>query len=441
MLRTATSLVKLDYWNLLVPKFSGKIAVTGISLGLILGSVYLLTRPCVFGECQEIAQAQKLADNAVIAAISSPAEPTILKVRQQLQESQTILETIPWWSNSYREATILLREYQEKSQELEILVQAIKTADRAKIAANNYPLTLKQWQEVCQLWQNAITTLAVIPKQSIFQASAKRQQQEYAIYLAQSQGLLAAEKQATDRLKLAEIQARSAEVQESEAKSATDWQSVQKSWQSAILQLQAITQGTTSYRQAQQLLVIYNHHLIKAGNRARQAESAAHIYRQAIEQAKLAKAAELKNQWRSAVTHWRSALTAIRQVPQNSIVAGKSEPLAILYSLSLSQAEKKLQIAVEQEIISDKLDKICQTSVRICNYYIGDTSIKITLVPDYFEKIRIISLNAQDPGTQQLQIELLNHVAQLEKDLQIMSKIAKKRIELYNVSGGLMSIY
>ena len=284
MLRTPTSLSKLADWDLLISKFSGKMAVTAISAVLILGGIYMLTRPCVFGECQEIIQAQKLADSAAITAISSPTEPTIIKVRQQLEQSQTILETIPRWSKSHQEAGILLQEYQKKSQELETLVQAIKTADRATIAASNYPLTVAQWQKVCQLWQNAIATLTTIPKQSIFQAPAKQKQREYENNLTQSQRSLAAEKKAIYSLKSAETQAKLAKEQQSNAQSITDWQLVQKSWQAAILQLQAIAPKTTTYVQAQQLLVIYKNYLIKAGNRLQETESVAQIYGQAIAQ-------------------------------------------------------------------------------------------------------------------------------------------------------------
>jgi hypothetical protein len=439
--RTTINFAKLTYWDSFVPRSSVKIAGVSIIVAFILGSSYALTRPCVFGECPEITQAQQLADGAAIAAITSPAKPTLIMVRQQLEKSRTILRTIPWWSKFHKEAAILLEEYQAKFQELDILEAATETAKKAKLAANKLPLTTAQWQEICQLWQDAIALLDVITPSSIFQAAAKLQRQEYQINLAQSQRYSAEEIQAKANLRFAEEEAKLAKMREGSAQSPADWQSVQTSWQTAILHLQTITPETTTYEESRQLLSLYMTQLIKSGNREKQEASAVRIYRQAMEQAKLAKIAELKNQWQPAVFHWRSALTAIRQVPKNSFRAAEAEPLTIFYALSLNQSERKLNWALQQQKINNQLKSICQSSVVICDYFIAENIIKIVLKPAYIQQIRSTSLNAQIQGNQQIQIDLLNHIAQLEKNLQLISKEAKKRIELYNPNGGLMTIY
>lgn len=441
MMKAAINLAKLTYWDSFIPKSSVKIAATSIISAFILGSGYVLNRPCIFGGCPEITQAQQLADSAAVAAITSPAEPTIIKVRQQLEKSRAILQAIPWWSKFHRQAATLLQENHTKFYELDLIEAAIEIAEVAKLTTNKLPLTTVQWQEVCQLWQDAIALLDKIPQTSIFQTSAKIYKQESQINLVKSQHHLAQERQAQTNLKAAEEVAKLAKLGEDGAQSPTDWQSVRTNWQSAILSLQKIAPQTTTYRRSRQLLGLYITQSIRAVTKERQEASAVSIYNQAVQQAKLAKAAESKNQWQQAVSHWRSALNAIRQVPKNSFRADRTEPLAILYTLSLKQSEKKLDREMQQQKTNNELKKICHNSVEICNYYITENTIKIILKSNYIQQIRNTSLTAQTQGNSQIQIEILNHLAQLEKNLQLISKNTKKRVELYNTNGGLMALY
>ena len=140
----------------------------GISLTVFLTSLYILTRPCVLGECPEIGAAQKLANSSANTLQAPESGKAILEAQGQLDRAIELLQSIPFWSKYRGEAQNYLQAYQERSAGLEDVVNALQTAAKAAYQSQNTPLQESQWVEAQQLWKEAIASLKQIPPRSDF---------------------------------------------------------------------------------------------------------------------------------------------------------------------------------------------------------------------------------------------------------------------------------
>ena len=417
------------------------IAVTTLSTVILSASLYALTRPCVLGKCQAIVQARQLAVDARTFLQTASSETDLVTAKQQLGKSIEILQTIPWWSISHAEAAILIQDYQLKFQDLDAIFVAKRIGSQAVILAKSPPLSIAQWQEIRQLWQEGIANLKKVHSDSNLSALAQTKLQEYQRNLAYINQRLSAEQKAVSSLKSAEQAAKLARVRENNAQSLSDWQLVYASWQTGIKRLKEVSPGTTVYEEAKQLLEIYLPKLVKAGTRQQQEEFATKIYQQARGEAKLAEEAQSKNQWTAAVSHWRNALTQMEQIPKNSFQSHQAQPLISTYALSLKQAETKLKAAIEAQKNKTELEKICSNSTKICSYLIGDNVIKVTLTSSYIQHLWNTALEARSRANFPAQVQILSHISQLEQSLQKISNRSGKRVEVYNSDGNLMVVY
>jgi hypothetical protein len=409
-------------------------AGTGISLVSLLALFYALTRPCVIDNCSVIPQAQQLFDTASRLVRVSSSDREILTAQQQLDEAIQKLQLIPWWSNYRSEAERLLQDYQQQSASLKTIGGAIATAKQATVLTENSPMTSSKNEEIRQLWQTAITSLQQLPSDSPWYAIAQVKIQDYQKNLVGLEQRLEAQQKATTNLKAAKEAAKLARSRQNSAQSPSDWQAVRTTWQTAVQRLRDISPQTSVYPEAQRLLEIYTSGLVIAQTRQNQEQSAANLYQKATETAKLATQAEAKNQWSAAISHWRNALTYVREVPQNTFQYRQAEPLRATYTIAFNRA-----IKFEQ---SDRaLEKICAQGSKICNYAIADNLIKVNLTYSYMQTVWKTALQAKATGNLQTEVNLLNHISTLEKSLQSLSNTSEKRVEVYNADKQLMMVY
>ena len=71
------------------------VAGAGLSLVVFSSSLYILTRPCVIGQCKAIPEAQELSQRSAITLQKPQSGKEILEAQQQLKEAIQILESIP----------------------------------------------------------------------------------------------------------------------------------------------------------------------------------------------------------------------------------------------------------------------------------------------------------------------------------------------------------
>ena len=301
------------------------------SVILFFTTLYLLTRPCVIGQCEAINKAQEYANNSTQILQQNPSGKAIFHAQNQLEEAIILLETIPQWSIHHNDAESLLNNYQIKAQTLDDLINALKIASQASLKAQNPPYEVERWQEIQQDWREAIARLESINNESDLYPLSQAKIVEYQKNLNIINQRLNQEVQALKTLNLAKETIKIAQVRQGTAQSLENWQLVFATWQTAIEKLKEIPESTTTFEKAQILMSDYAPAIAQARERKNQELFAANAYNQGLRLAQLAKNSESINQWTSAVYHWRNALNYIKQVPKTSFQYNQALPLLDTY--------------------------------------------------------------------------------------------------------------
>ncbi|MGH2415001.1 MAG: tetratricopeptide repeat protein, partial [Microcystaceae cyanobacterium] len=366
-----------------ISRFPILLAGTGMSLLLGFCGLYMLTRPCVGGKCQAITQAQQLVQENSTILTASSTDLDLLNAQQKLTQAISILQAIPGWSTYYTEAQNQLQIYRMQLTNLDNFMTTIKTSKKVSQFTQNPPLSLAQWQEIKQQWENAIASLETLSPDSELSAFVQIKLQEYRRKMEKINQNLAAEQQAITSLSTAQQAAKIAQMRSDYAQSFSDWQSVYATWKTVIQRLQEIPPRTTAYQEAQQLLNRYTPQLAMAGSRKNQEQFAWQIYHQAIHQANLAKKAASMNQWSVAVANWQKVLVHLQQIPKTTFQSSQTQSLIATYSQELNQSKIKLKEAIQLQQISNELDQNCSKNYKICDYTIDTNLIKVKLTATY----------------------------------------------------------
>ena len=413
----------------------------GISISVFLGSLYILTRPCVLGECPEINVAQGLANESANTLQQPESGKAILTAQEQLDRAITILQSIPFWSKHHGEAQNYLQEYQVRSLGLEEVVSALQTAAKAAYQSQNTPLSESQWQGAQELWQEAIASLKEIPPRNDFYQLAQSKIPIYETNLQTINQRLSEEKQAKRDIKEVERVSKIAEARHGVAQSLENWQLTQATWQTAVNKLKEIPKHTTSYEKAQERLRGLLPRLAQARDYKMKEQVAANAYKQGMRLAELAKSAENIDQWSRASYNWRSALNYVKQVPGDTFYYHQAQPLIKSYTKSLEDAEKQLLIAMKVQQARGDLEKTCAGKPRVCFYTLNKNVIKVRLTPAYLSKINQTNENIQSEEDYQAEVNLRNHVFTLGQALEAISEESDTRVEVYKPDGSLAVAY
>lgn len=407
----------------------------GIGIGLASLLAYGLTRPCVIGRCEEISRTKQQVQKLV--GEFEPSATTEAQVaQQQLIESIKALQKIPAWSPSYSEARTLSLNYLNKLEALEKVVAALE--NEAKAEQRQKPPTVSA-AEVRGFWQAAIASLEQIPQNSEFYPFAQSQIPKYQQNLRRSDRQLRAERKALKRLKQAQAAAEIAQSRQVAARSPADWQLVVATWDTAIKRLQEISAKSAIYQEGQ-LRKEYQTQLVAAQKRKFQEQLALNKYQEGIEQAQQAKQSESIDQWTAAVTYWRNALNALKQVPKDTAKAAQAQSLSNSYAEAFQQAQVQLQAALTRQQARSDLEKVCGDT-NICGYNIKDSEIQVNLTSAYMHKVRQTALQAKAQDDLQAQVNLLDHIASVEQGLEAISKNTKLPVSVYSSQGALLVTY
>ncbi len=413
----------------------------GISAVMFFGTFYALTRPCVIGECNAIAQAEELAQGSADILTQPLSGQGILSAQEQLNESLQVLGSIPPWSSHRAQAQQILGTYENRAESLDQIVSGLQTAARAGYASQNPPLTPQEWEKSQQLWREAITRLEFIPPKNEFYSFAQEKLPTYQSSLAIINRRLDEEQKAQISLKAAQEVAETATSREKEAISLSNWESAQQTWEIAVNRLQEIPAGTTAYVEAQTLLEDYSTNLNIARDHVTRENFAADIYNSSIRTAQLAKASESRNQWSEAVLLWRNALAYIEQVPRNTYVAGNALSLVSPYQQALTVAESQLKSTISRQQAQGDLEQTCSGSRSICEYSFTDRGIRINLSPIYMREVTQTAMNAEMNNDNVSKANLYNHILNLEESLRAISRNTRLPVEIYTPDGALVDTY
>ncbi|MFW6358247.1 MAG: hypothetical protein ACOC0N_03390 [Chroococcales cyanobacterium] len=417
------------------------VAGAGVSFVVLCTSLYVLTRPCVIGECQAIPEAKELAIDSEKILVEPKSGQEILQAQAQLKEAINQLGAIPWWSKYHQQAQPILEQYQTRAVSLEEVVSALKLAAKASYMSQNPPLTEAQWLEIQKLWRDSISRLEQLPSENEFYSFAQEKVRAYQTNLATINYRLNTEKQSQQSLAAAKEAAKLAEVRQSAAHSLQNWVLAYSTWETAIARLQEIPEGTTAYSEAQELLVVYKAKFAEVRDRKNQETFSNSVYNQGLSLAELAKKAESTNQWSQSVFHWQNALNYLQQVPRNTFRYPTAQGLINPYTDSLNQAEEQLRLELKRKQASNDLAQACLETTQVCSHTITDNTIQVRLTPGYMQEVRQTAIEAKVNGDTNTQTNLYNHLLTLDDALKTISNNSGLRLEVYTPEGSLIETH
>ena len=402
---------------------------------ILAGGYYLLSRPCVIGECTALANAKQLSENSAKTLKISKVANSPEEAQQQLKQAIALLEPIPSWSIHRGEAQSALENYRQQSQNVNSAIDAARLARSAGEKTQNPPYSAENGQEAQSLWQSAIAQLGEIPTDSPVYPFAQRKTKEYRKNLASGNRLLSTEKQAEKTLIEAKSTAQIAEAREAVATTAETWAQVQAGWEKSLAILSEIPSSTQSYQQGKLLVPKYETKLSQARERKNVEGISENAYTQAVTLAAEAQIFEGKNGWFKASEYWRRALSYAEQVPAATSYSQKAKPLIDSYTKSLQQAEVRLQEERNLQKARTDLDRTCKGKPKICDYTVSKGLIAVQMTPDYVQKLQQTFIQADNNNAVKTRQAVEKHVETLQKALEAIAENAKIPMQVYDGEG------
>ena len=402
---------------------------------ILAGGYYLLSRPCVIGECTALANAKQLSENSAKTLKISKVANSPEEAQQQLKQAIDLLEPIPSWSIHRGEAQSALENYRQQSQNVNSAIDAARLARSAGEKTQNPPYSAENGQEAQSLWQSAIAQLGEIPTDSPVYPFAQRKTKEYRKNLASGNKQLSTEKQAEKTLIEAKSTAQIAEAREAVATTAETWAQVQAGWEKSLAILSEIPSSTQSYQQGKLLVPKYETKLSQARERKNVEGISENAYTQAVTLAAEAQIFEGKNGWFKASEYWRRALSYAEQVPAATSYSQKAKPLIDSYTKSLQQAEVRLQEERNLQKARTDLDRTCKGKPKICDYTVSKGLIAVQMTPDYVQKLQQTFIQANNNNAVKTRQAVEKHVETLQKALEAIAENAKIPMQVYDGEG------
>ncbi|MGL5063144.1 MAG: hypothetical protein ACRC62_24460 [Microcoleus sp.] len=411
---------------------AGIISATAV---ILAGGYYLLSRPCVIGECTALANAKQLSENSMRTLRTSKVANSAEESQVQLQQAIALVEPIPVWSIHRGEAQTSLEGYKQQSQNLNSAIDAAKLAASAAQKTQNPPVSEERWQEAEALWESAIAQLGEIPESSPIYPFAQRKSREYGTNLASSNRRLTAEQKAEKTLRSAKSIAQIAEALEAVSQTADSWTKVQTHWEDSLYILSTIPKATTSHEQAQVLIPKYQAKLSQARERRNVEGIAEEAYTQAVTLAAEARVLENKNGWFKASENWRRALSYAEQVPAATAYSQKTKPLIGQYKNALQQAELRLREERNMQKARTDLDRTCKGNPKICDYTVSKDLIAVQMTADYERKLQKTFIQAETNKAPKTRQAVEKHVQTLQKALEAIAENSKIPLQVYDSEG------
>jgi hypothetical protein len=416
--------------------------VTGaVGLFVVIGGVYVLTRPCVLGsECQPIQEAQRLSQRASNAIQNNPSALEVVDAYDQLNQAKQLLEPIPFWSRYHGSARTFLAEYNGKLDELGLLVTALNQANTAAKKSLNPPHPVQIWREVQWLWREAINSLEHVPETSPVYALAQNKRNEYETNLESINHRIRIEQETQERVAAVQQASEVINARLSIVASSDNWQQALDSWQTLIANLEEIPQGTMAYSEAQRLIRIYQLNIQETERRRERETQSTDAYQQATNAAEQARLAEQRGQWPQAATYWQEAVTNLRQIQEGTANYSQAQALVDSYTTSFNQAEENAKRSTLLQTATPQLDRACNSS-RLCGYTLGTNVIQVQIAPGYDLELQRAFTAAQLNAGNMVQADVSPQLNQLLRSLAAAGETAQVPVELYNAAGSRFGAY
>lgn len=411
--------------------------------GLILLSsglfAYTLTRPCVVGSCDRMAQAAAFQTAARDRVASDPTLEALQESRSELQAAIDLLSPIPPWSPQAQAAQANLTLYRTDLRGLDALIEAQGKAFAAAQKSQHPPHPVEHWTTVYHLWQQALTALKAVPATSPVHSHAQAKLAEYKANAAAIEHRITAEEETEANLNSALQAGQLAQQRMATAASLPGWQLAEREWQAAIHGLLLIPQGTQVYPEAQQHLQAYRLQLSQVQARVNQEGSATSSYQQARIAASQAAAYEAKNQWTQAVAQWKIALANAQQIAAGSTLTDEAKALVPTYRAALARAQVQLRTAVALQALQTQLGSLCRASATPCRIEASPEQIQITLASQYAQALEQAITPPADSSA--AAVPLSDEAQALVEQIVLLSNQVQRPVEIYDAHGGFIARY
>jgi len=419
------------------------ISAACLAIAAIGAGIYGLTRPCVLTEtCPIIGEAQTLNQTArSLLTAPDPTPKAAMTAHEKLIDATDQLRQIPFWSSHHQQAQTLLTNYEQQADAVAAVVSAQRKGHEAAQASQDPPHPLETWEDIRQIWQEAIARLVEVPPDTVIAAIAQTKLAEYQANLDLIEQRIVMEQQAQNRVLEARQAAHLAETQEEVADSHESWQSAESAWQMALDHLAEVPAETMAYAEAQQLVAIYRPRLAVASERRLHEGISEDAYSQALQLANRALVYEQDAQWTQAVTYWRDALDSVEQVPQDTSFYDQARPLISSYHTALERSQQGLRLALVLQSMGADLDRVCRIPPELCSYTSTPDSLRLEISDSYGPIVeRAMVAGGFLPETSR-PAELINRINYLLSWVAQVGADSQVPVELYHADGSLFGTY
>ncbi|MGB3238375.1 MAG: hypothetical protein WBB29_08775 [Geitlerinemataceae cyanobacterium] len=403
---------------------------------LLVGFGYALTRPCVLGDCPQIARSEELSQNAIQNLDAQRSTSALLAAQQKLDEAEKLLQKIPPWSIHHKTARELLAMNRDRSIALDKTSQALSHATLAGQKSQNPPHRPQVWQEVSSLWQKAIADLEQIPESSLTYGFARQKISEYQANLEVIEKRLSLEETAQAQLETARSAAEAAQSRQALARDVEAWQLAHASWKTTLYALRRVPKGTQAAQNAEKLYTAYEPQIIAARDRYTEEQIAANFYNQALTFGDRAQLSQNESEWIPAITQWQQGLAHAQQVSPQTSSSESAQVLISSYTKSLEEAVKSQQRQGRMERANLELATICAATPPICEYGVDRKKIVVKILPAYIDYIRDLTQTSSKTEDKKTQTSIEEHKQALIDSFKAISDRAQLPIELYQKSDG-----
>ncbi|MEB3211245.1 MAG: hypothetical protein VKL39_07815, partial [Leptolyngbyaceae bacterium] len=370
-----------DRWGII------RVTTASVAIALLSTGAYAVTRPCVIGACPLLDTAQAFNQESQ-DLLDAATTDTVTVAYEKLLEANYQLGKIPFWSDYYDQAQLLISQYQQEADLISKIVSAQREAQQAIVLAQEPPYPLETWEEIRNQWEMAIAQLNSIPDNTKVTELARLKRAEYQTYLATVNQHIQREQEAQAKIAAAREAAQIAEERESTADSPESWNLVHVTWQVVMQRLSGIPNDTMAYAEAQHLNVIYEARLMDSKDRNRREQLSRDAYAQATALADQAVQLEQNGSLTQAMVAWQNALSNIQQIPEGTLYYEQAQTLLSSYTEELDRTEQTLARLASLEDFRARLNQACATYSSLCSYSLGNDEIDVFIEASYSEEIR-----------------------------------------------------
>ncbi|MEA5597061.1 hypothetical protein [Rivularia sp. UHCC 0363] len=414
------------------------LAVVGVIVFATLGGAYVATRPCLITKCNQLKTARDLNNSYGQLVGKIDSEQDLARLQRKIDLARTNLSQIPGLSPYAQQSQQLALSLSNKSEQIQQVFTAAQAAEIATQKSQIPVSSLSNLQDRQRLWRQAIAPVEAISRNDALYPVVQQKVASYRENLQAVNQQLLAEDKWLKKITSATAVSIVAEKREAIAKTLADWQKVSSTWQVALNALTSIPFGSSAYADAQKLISEYKPRLLAAKNRTTDELTAVNNYKQALNAVNVAKNYEQQNQWTAAVAQWQTALSSAKQVSSNSLYNIEAQKLVEPASISLQQAQEKLNVYSRIQKTRSDLERTCSGEVRICTYIMNNQGVTVRIAPDYEQSLQESLMEASAQANPDIIAGVNQHLQTLQQALEAISDNADVPLIVYDAQGNVI---